>query len=128
MKTRLRLATAAMLLAPAACATAPNQESSAGGRSTITAEELQANASGNLYDAVRKLRPEWLDRQRAVSLMNDVEIVVYHDNTKVGGPDALRSIEISAVRVVRFMSASEAQGKFGVGHPQGAIQVVTRGR
>jgi hypothetical protein len=127
MKSSMRTMVIGLAVALTACASGQQRNDLPTNRGIITAEELQSATAANLYDAVRKLRPEWLERRRAASLRQEVELAVYHDNMRVGGPDALRSIEIGAVRDVRFLSASEAQGRFGVGHPIGAIVVRTRG-
>lgn len=128
MKSSMRTIVVGLVVAIAACASGQSRNDLPTNRGIISAEELKQGGSTNLYDAVRKLRPEWLERRRSLSLRQDIELAVYHDNMRVGGPDALRSIEIGAVANVRFLSASEAQGRFGVGHPNGAIVVTTRAR
>ena len=49
-----------------------------------------------------------------------------YDNVALGGPYSLRSIDVQRVQSARFLHASEAQRRYGVGHMHGAIVVVTR--
>jgi hypothetical protein len=95
----------------------------------ITAEEIAAANASNLFDAVNQLRPDWMGRGAPTALRGpSVQggIVVYVDRVREGGTEALRSIPLGLVESVRFLSASQAQGEFGLDNLQGAIQVVTR--
>jgi hypothetical protein len=95
----------------------------------ITAEELSTASASNLFDAIRQLRPRWLERERPTALREpsgQSGLLVYVDRIREGGTDALQRIPIGMVESVRFLSSSEAQGEFGLDNIQGAIQVVTR--
>jgi hypothetical protein len=95
----------------------------------ITSEELQTSPAKNAYELVQFLRPRWLQKQGAYSLRDSGDIVVYLDRTRLGGPESLRQIEVSAVSAMRFYNALDAQALFGLSHNYGAIQVVMeRGR
>lgn len=81
------------------------------GRSSdlITAEEIQANPSPNAYELVRKLRPTWLRGRGVTSLRDPVAagaIVVYLDESRFGGVEALRQISTSGVRSIRYLTPS----------------------
>lgn len=93
----------------------------------VTLEDLgRVSAGSTLYDALRALRPGWF-RRNPTTLRPEAEgdVVVYLDQSRLGGPETLRSIAISSVTVVRHYSSSEAGARFGLGHLHGAIQVVT---
>ncbi len=95
----------------------------------ITAEELATANASNLYDAIRQLRPRWMERGGPTALRGpDFQsgIQVYLDRIHEGGVDALRSIPRGLVERIRFLSPSEAQGEFGLDNIQGVIQVITR--
>ena len=93
----------------------------------ITAAELATTSVSNLFDAIRQLRPRWLDRLGPTTLQQaEYNIMVYTDRIQFGSVDMLRQIPVSMPASVRYYSASEAQGEFGVGNLQGAIQIVTR--
>jgi hypothetical protein len=92
----------------------------------LLAEEIRGTSASNLLDAIRARRPEWLIKRGQNSVNFEGDIVVYVDNVALGGPDALRSIDVQSIQMVRFMTASEAQLRYGVGHTHGAIVVTTR--
>jgi hypothetical protein len=56
----------------------------------------------------------------------DVGILVYIDRQRYGQVTALREIPIAQVAEIRFLTASEANSEFGMGHPDGLIQIVTK--
>ncbi len=53
-------------------------------------------------------------------------ILVYIDGVRAGGTDMLGNVAAINIQEIRHYSAREAQFKFGVGHVQGAIEVITR--
>ena len=88
---------------------------------------MAANES-NLYDFIRARRPNWLTSVKPTTIRPDREsgLVVYLDNTRLGGLDALRQLTPHAVMSVRYFGPSSAEARFGPGHLNGAIQVSTR--
>ena len=94
----------------------------------ITAEELANVSASNLFEAIRSLRPQWLDQSPPVTLMGrqDYTTVVYMDRIRFGTLDMLRQVPPRMPLSVRYYNASEAQSEFGVGNLLGAIQIVTR--
>lgn len=95
----------------------------------ITAEELATANASNLFDAIRQLRPRWMERGTPTALRGpgyQSGLQVYVDRVHEGGTDALRSIPLTLVQSVRYLSASQAQAEFGLDNIQGAIQVVSR--
>jgi hypothetical protein len=124
-----RLATLAVLLFfAAACASSPTQERRTTRRDArmLGADEIRSSAASNLYDVIRSYRPEWLIKRGQTSINLEGDIVVYVDNVALGGPESLKSIDVQSVQSVRFLNASEAQMRYGVGHMHGAIVVTTR--
>jgi hypothetical protein len=101
-------------------------------RSTITNEELQATRETSLYNAIQRLRPEWLRSRGATSIASGMAgnqgadaINVYQDLQKLGSLDVLRSMPLTQAGSLKFYSAGEAQQRFGTGNPSGAIQIIT---
>jgi hypothetical protein len=125
-----RLATlAVLLLVMAACASSSTEGRRTSGRRDarlLGGEEIRASSASNLYDVIRSHRPEWLIKRGQTSINNEGDIVVYVDNVALGGPESLKSIDVQSVQSVRFLTASEAQMRYGVGHMHGAIVVTTR--
>lgn len=92
----------------------------------ISTEEVQSSSARNAFELVQLLRPGWLQKKGAYSFREDGDIVVYLDDMRVGGPDALRQIETTALSSIRFLDPVTAQARFGLNHNYGAIQVIVR--
>lgn len=95
----------------------------------VELEELRAMEGGSTaLSAVRRLRPEFLARHAAPRPGEAGETgyaVVYLDGTRLGGPETLESIPVSAVLRIRFLRASEAAAWVGREHRGGVIAVST---
>lgn len=117
----LVLAALAVSAVLAACASGGG---SSGGprRSTnlITTDELADYTTFTVHDAIRRLRPRWL-----VSRGGGSPTVVM-DGARMGGIEALRSLSVSDVDSLRFLSAADATMRFGTNFPDGAIEVTSR--
>ena len=131
IRTTGALACAAVIALSAACASSSASGAGGGpkpGPNLITADEISRVNVINAFEAVQKLRPSML-RQRQVASANaqsNGELVVYVDNNRFGDVESLRQITASSIAMLRYYSASEAQTKWGSGHPGGAIEVVTK--
>lgn len=117
-----------LLLLAAACASTTQGPRTSGRRDArqLTAEEIRTSSASNMYDVIRSQRPEWLIKRGQTSINLEGDIVVYVDNVALGGPESLKSIDAQSVQAARFLNASEAQMRYGVGHMHGAIVVTTR--
>lgn len=97
----------------------------------ITREEIQASGALNLYDAVSRLRPQWLRVSTTKSFNLDNEIVVFHDDAQLGGPATLRQLGAETAYELRFMdgvrAAAALPGLMSGRHIEGVIVVNTRG-
>ncbi len=93
----------------------------------ITRVEITKSQAINAYDAIRILRPNMLRERGKVTIRgNDVrEPLVYLDNQRMGGISYLRDIPVTEIFEIRYHSAAQAQIKWGSGHLQGVIQVLT---
>lgn len=97
-------------------------------RNIVLGDELARFNTGNLLDALRNLRPQWLRPSRPVFDRTNPESegpLVYVDGRSFGTTRSLGLIQVRAVVAVRFYSSSEAHGRFGPGHLQGAIDVTS---
>jgi hypothetical protein len=124
----LRLAAMALsLLVVAACATNKTAaQAAAPHRSTgnvIAGDELTATGATNVYEAVQRLRPQWLNSARIRRGGSGDELVVYLDSNRYGTLTSLRSLSLGGIQEVRYYGASEATNRFGTGHTGGAIVV-----
>jgi hypothetical protein len=114
----LMLVTAA---APAAAGVAPT----VGPRArVVTQDEIEASRQSNLLDFVRTHRPQWL-RTRGPVGISALEVAVYLDGQRVGGPEQLRAISTQVTARLRYLDGREATTFWGGGHGNGAIMVTT---
>jgi hypothetical protein len=101
-------------------------------RSVILQEELQNTRETSLYNAIQRIRPDWLRSRGSTSISQGMAgnsgpdaINVYQDLQRLGSIDVLKSMAITQATSLRFYTASEAQMRFGTGNPNGAIQILT---
>lgn len=117
------------LMACAAATTTSRPNGVAGvGREVLTAAEIVASRVTDVYQAVLQLRPEFLRRRTTVmplSPFGSAPIAVYLDEMPFGTAESLRQIPLERVRLIRYVSPTEANLKFGGSHPTGAILVTT---
>lgn len=117
---------ALLLMMVTACATG----ASTGSRSAtvITAEELDAITVPTVYEAVERLRPQFLRSRGASSVRNPQPMmpVVYVGGVRYGGPESLRQLRTSDVQEIRYLNASDATTRYGTDHTGGAIVVTLR--
>jgi hypothetical protein len=89
----------------------------------IGGDELNATGATNVYEAVQRLRPQWLTSARIRRGGSGDELVVYLDSNRYGTLTSLRSLSLGGIQEVRYYGASEATNRFGTGHTGGAIVV-----
>jgi hypothetical protein len=94
----------------------------------LTAREIATVQAVSLYDAISKLRANFLTNRGRVTINTTGSSmpVVYRDGTFFGQLDALKSIQASEVEYVRMYRPSEFQGRFGSGNAGGVIEVISR--
>ena len=87
----------------------------------ITAAEAMEFADGSIYEAILRLRPQWLRRTG----FRDDRPAVFVDNQ----PDELQILETmrpNEIHTLQFISPTDATIRFGTGYPSGVIEVQTR--
>jgi hypothetical protein len=126
----LALAALSVACLGSGCASAATQGASGGRRqlSQLTQSELAATNSDNLYDALVKLRPEWLSTRGPTSATDLAlsSVDVYMGGTLLGKADYLREVRLLDVSEVRYWDAGQASARFGMGHPRGVIELTRR--
>jgi len=141
MTTRSSLIIAAVVaFATAGCASSPGgstgatQQSSSPSRShtsrdVITQEELAKVDVQNALDAVRRLRPNFLQTHGGMTssiTQGGQDVVVYVDNTRMGGPSTLAQIPITDVKEIQYLNGTDATQRYGTGHGSGVIIVIRK--
>lgn len=128
---RLLVGVALASVATGACASGGGGRSAAEGRQSdvIYRSEIAKSSALNAYDAVRLLRPAFLAGRGPTSLLRTREgsnsPMVYVDNQRFGDSSSLRNIPIDGIVEIRFVGATQAQLRWGMDHPAGAILVLT---
>ena len=125
-----RLAAIVVVWALVGCAGAARQggEDRRAGRLTLDQEQLAATNSLSLYDAIQKLRPDWLTSRGPTSVSNPAPSVVsvFMGGTMLGKADYLKEMRVLDVSEVRFWDAGQASARFGMGHPRGVIEITRK--
>ena len=116
---------------PAGAATSATQQSSRqrGQRDRITSEELAAIDVQNALQAVQRLRPNFLQTRGGATMsitQGPQDVVVYVDQTKMGGPSTLAQIPITDVKEIQYLNGTDATQRYGTGHGAGTIIVIRK--
>lgn len=129
-----RVTLAAMLLGaglPLGCAT--SSSGSSGGsdraRNQITREEfadIEETEDISVYDAVRRLHPQWLEGRGTVSFRISVQVQVHFNGARIGSVDELRRIRTAEVQYIEHMEGPQATQRYGTGYERGLILIFGR--
>ncbi len=96
----------------------------------ITREEIMNSGAINLYEVVRRLRPQWINIRAARSFSMETEIVVFQNDMHLGGPEALKQIGPELAYELRWLDGVRATsmlpGLSSGRHVEGAIIVSTK--
>ena len=121
---------ATLLLACAtavACSSATQRSGAPRSRAILLAEEIVASDAPTAYDAIARLRPEWLRRRGPISIQDPGagQAVVYVNGMRHGSLGSLQGIRADTVEQMEYLDAPAATTRFGTGHGGGAIVVLT---
>jgi hypothetical protein len=92
---------------PGGCASA-GSTSSGTDRNLLTRDEIATVRVANIYEAVERLRPRWLQIRAPRSLGAQTEIVVFMNRSYMGGPEVLRQFEPANISQLRYLDGSTA--------------------
>jgi TonB-dependent Receptor Plug Domain len=95
----------------------------------ITEDEIDATRATNAYEAIQKLRANFLTYRGETSLDKSKSRpypTVYLDGQEYGPIETLRNIPVSHISEIRLYRASEANLKFGSSNMGGVISILTR--
>ena len=124
----MRTAAASLLLIVTACGSTGTQRPTSYDRNILTREEIRSASASNAFDLVRELRPAWLQVRGSKSIGQVTEVSVFLDGMRQGGPDTLNGIRTATIEEMRYLTALEAQTRYGLDNTGGAILVRTHGR
>jgi len=127
--TRRPLASAiALIVLLGACGSTNTGKVAPRNRNLITADEISQSNATTAYDAVKRLRPSFLQTRGATPAhgMEAPTPVVYVDGSLYGTLSTLNNISASSIFTIEYLNAMDATQRYGIGHDAGAILVVTR--
>ena len=114
----------AVLVASGACASTGSGGSSGSTTGAITGQQLMDTNRNDLYQAIQSLRPQWLRSRGTTSVSAPTEVAVFLNDSPYGTVRDLASIPIDAVADVRFLTATEAGGRYGTLAGSGGLILV----
>lgn len=106
----------------------------------ITTSEIESQPFRDAYDIVQRLRPAWFTRKSGSatarrmgtspsSSSTGAGLVVYLDNARLGGVDALRQLDASSIESLKFVDAATATATLpGIGSSVVSGAIVVRMR
>jgi hypothetical protein len=94
----------------------------------ITAEEIATLNVANAYEAVERLRPNFLRSRGRTTLTGAANGYpnVYLNRQRYGSIQSLRNIIASTVREIRYYSAGDAGTQFGMDNANGVVEVTLK--
>lgn len=126
-RARRRLAPlllAAVLASCGGCVALSGGGASSGGASILTRADLLETNMPSVYEAVQQIRPQWLRARGSPRIGEPAEVLVFVNDSPVGGVEVLRSWRSQDVQDVRFFTASEAATRYGTTAESGGLIVV----
>jgi hypothetical protein len=100
------------VLTAAGCASSGNGTSPRRDSRSLTPEEIATVPVTNIYEAVERLRPRWLEMRDVRSIgagaSGGGQIVVFLNNSYVGGPETLRQFEAHQIVNIKYLDAAQA--------------------
>lgn len=113
----------------AASGTSQQSSSRRGSPDRITQDELATIDVQNALQAVQRLRPSFLQNRGGASssiTQGPQDVVVYVDQTRMGGPQTLSQIPITDVKEIQHLNGTDATQRYGTGHGSGVIIVIRK--
>lgn len=114
------------VLVSACAARAPSRPIPLEDRNLLTQAVLIEQHFANALEAVQALRPNWLQTRGSSTLLaTQTQVVVYLNDTRLGGTETLQQITTPAVVTIRHFDGLAATARWGLDHGQGVILVTT---
>src|SRR5947209_5015472 len=102
-----------LALASAGCSFHRDPGGSALNRNLLTREQFSDKGYTTAYDLVAALRSNWLSTRGPDSFQSPSQVMVYLDGVRMGGIDALRSIDLRPVTYIRYFDGVTATARWG---------------
>lgn len=111
-----------------------------GDRYTITPADIaEKDGISNAYDAVRRIRSNWLRPPRpsgsigatstsGMAAGREPGVAIYIDDRRQDGVDDLKTVRVEDIAEIKYMSGTDGLARYGNGHEYGVIFVKTKSR
>ena len=122
-RTRLAILALALALGATACVSGGGGGSArpAGSSSSrIVEEELVTLHQLSALEAVRRLRPRWLQSRTGAPPQ------VHVDGNPIGNVENLNAVRVADIQDMRFLNAADATTRFGTNYISGVILITTK--
>jgi hypothetical protein len=96
-------------------------------RNVITREEILASQASNAYDAVSRLRPNFMNSHGPTTI-NGPDTgypKVYLDHILLGDLSSLKALNPTGILSIHYYNGAEASSRFGLDNVSGAIEVIS---
>jgi hypothetical protein len=123
-----RLPLLAVVLLAVGCAPARNAIPGDYNAYTISEAELRNSSTQTAYEAVVKLRPNFLNYQAPTSVSNPTpgQPVVYVNEQFAGDVTLLSQLRVSQIESIKFFKPTDAMIRYGTDRTGGVIAVTLR--
>lgn len=119
LRRGLILMVAALLTA---CATGGGDGVARRRANLITEAELVESNTLDAYQAIRRLRPNWLTTRAGME-----DAVVHIDGIRLNGINDMRDIQVSTLREMAYLTGPDATTRYGTGYRGGLIDLKSKG-
>jgi hypothetical protein len=95
----------------------------------ITEDEIVASRATNAYEAIHKLRANFLTNRGETSFnksQSNPYPTIYLDGQEFGSIESLSSIPAEQIAMIRMYRVSEANAKYGSHNPSGVVGITTK--
>lgn len=115
-----------------ACASTGAGDSSSRRSNLLTREEILSAEATNLYDAINRLRPRWLQVRSMRSFGTETQIAVLQNDMYLGTAETLKEMTPDLAYEIEYMdgvrAANVLPGLMSGQHVEGAIIIRTSNR
>jgi len=119
---------AALIAAVSGCAHSARLDEPRTRNNVLTREEIAAAPVGNAYEALDRLRPNFLRPHATGGRPATAYPVVFIDGVRRGALDVLRSVAANSIVEIRYLTAADATTRYGLDVQGGVIDVKLAGR
>jgi hypothetical protein len=128
MRRTVVLAFALAISAGCSSATKGSGSGAQSSSKVITQQEMASVSVQNLYEAIQRLRPDFLRARSTSAPGPGLYPEVFVDGIRKGSPEFLRTMNVREVAEVRFLSVQDATTRYGMNVPAGVLDVKLIGR